>query len=92
MVGAPVVAGSSLPIEGCKRQTLPPEVRRVLEEDSVEEKQREGGVVSLYRAVRNSRDEIVGALELLTGLAEKVDVSVRDMFVEPREPDKEDEE
>ncbi|MDR1061281.1 MAG: hypothetical protein LBL83_08775 [Clostridiales bacterium] len=84
-VGAPLVAGSSLPLEGCKRQFLPPEIRAAIRDGARSVSERGGGIVSLYCPVRNSQHEIVGALELLAGLSEKIDVGVRDMFVN-REP------
>ena len=83
-VGAALVAGSSLPCEGCKRQYLNPELRAVLAGRGPARIERGGGVYSYYTAVRNSDGDLVGALELLVGKTEKVDVSCRDMFVEPR--------
>ncbi len=84
-VGAPLVAGSSLPVEGCKRQYLNPALRKTLEEGVSCENRRKSGAVSLYFPVRNSNGEVVGALELLSGITEKIDVSCNDMFVEQKE-------
>lgn len=79
-VGAPLVAGNSLPHEGCKRRRLSKEIQETMEQDKCLTKHWEDGTVSLYRAVKNSSDEIVGVLELIEGLTEKIDVSVMDMF------------
>lgn len=84
LIGAPLVAGSSLPCEGCKRQYLNGELLRALAGETCR-KERPGGAVSLYAPVRDSGGEIVGALELLYGLEEKIDVSCNDMFVEQKE-------
>lgn len=84
-IGAALVAGNSLPCEGCKRQYLNVQLRQVLESGEPARLDRDDGVYSCYSAVRNSDGDIVGALELLVGKTEKVDVSCRDMFVEPRE-------
>lgn len=81
-VGAPLVAGNSLPHEGCKRRRLPKEIRETMVKDSRLTKQWQDGTVSLYRAVKNSDDETVGVLELIEGLTEKIDVSVMDMFAQ----------
>lgn len=86
-VGAPLVAGSSLPLEGCKRQQLSPELRRAMEQGESVWKGHPGGERSFYCPVYNSSGEITGALELLSGLKEKVDVSCNDMFVEQKEED-----
>lgn len=48
-------------------------------------KERPYGERSFYSPVYNSSGEIVGALELLSGLKEKIDVSCSDMFVEQKE-------
>ncbi|MFV0399842.1 MAG: hypothetical protein ACK5LX_04370 [Oscillospiraceae bacterium] len=90
-VGTALVAGGSLPVEGCKRQKLNPDIRRCLLEESAVQKARPGGLWSLYSPVRNSRDDVVGVLELLVGLGEgeKIDVSCMDMFVAPREEEEE---
>ncbi|MGI5854956.1 MAG: hypothetical protein ACOX64_00700 [Candidatus Merdivicinus sp.] len=84
-VGAPLVAGNSLPCEGCKRRYLNDRLRKTLSQGETSRLDREDGVFSCYAPVRNSDGDIVGALELLVGKTEKVDVSCRDMFVEPRE-------
>lgn len=86
-VGAPLVAGSSLPLEGCKRQQLGPQLRRAMEQGESGWKEHPGGERSFYCPVYNSNGEITGALELLYGLTEKVDVSCNDMFVEQKEED-----
>ena len=89
-VGAPLVAGNSLPCEGCKRRYLNPSLRKALRGEQ-SQLDRGEGVVSYYAPVLNSDGDIVGALELLVGKTEKVDVSCRDMFVEPREEEDDDE-
>jgi hypothetical protein len=89
-VGAPLVAGTSLPLEGCKRQYLPEAIRAVLLGGGQRTVDRGLGIRSHYAPVRNSLDEIVGVLELLEGMPEKKDVSCMDMFNPPLEPEEDD--
>jgi len=81
----PLIAGSSLPMEGCKRMLGNPVLLRAFDgaEDGV--LRRDTGAVSHYYPVENSCGDRVGVLELLTGMAEPKDVSYVDMFVPSRE-------
>ena len=89
-IGAALIAGSTLPLEGCKRQYLGPEIRNAFMNDCLSEKTRVDGVRSLFAPLKNSQDDIVGVLELMVGLKEKKDVSCKDMFVVPREEEDEE--
>lgn len=67
-LAVPVVAGRSLPLEGWTRSPVSSELERAFSGEGPVVRQRKAGVVSHYYPVRNSDDEIVGALELLQGM------------------------
>ena len=85
VVVIPLVAGSSLPVEGCKRQPGNPELLRAFEGEENCIRRRETGVVSHYYPVWNSNGDRVGVLEIAIGMTEPKDVSYADMFVPRRE-------
>ena len=85
VVVIPLIAGSSLPTEGCKRMPGNPELLRAFEGEDETIRRRENGVASYYYPVENSSGDKVGVLELVTGMTEPKDVSYVDMFVPRRE-------
>jgi hypothetical protein len=90
-VGSALVAGTSLPHEGCKRVYLNPQIMSVLNGGRPCQKDWGNDQVSYYAPLRNSNDEIVGVLELQTLVRDKKDVSCVDMFVPPYDPNDEEE-
>ena len=91
-VGMPLVVGTSLPQQGCKRCYLNQEIFSVLQGGAPCRKDWREGLWSHYEALRNSDDEIVGVLELQVGLKDKKDVSCMDMFVPPFTLEEDDDE
>ena len=85
----PLIAGRSLPVEGCKRRLGHASLMSVFETGEANTYERASGTTSHYYAFYNSDGEIAGCLELLSGLREWKDVSYLDMFFSPELPDDE---
>jgi len=81
----PLIAGSSLPVEGCKRMLANPELRAAFDQNIYKVKPRETGIISHYFPFDDSLGDQAGVLELVIGMAEQKDVSYVDMFVPRRE-------
>jgi hypothetical protein len=64
----PAVAGRALPIEGSGRRKINRELKAVFETGVKQVLDRGNGVTSYYYPVKNSDAEIVGALELISGV------------------------
>lgn len=64
----PVVAGRALPIEGSRRRWINPEMKAVFETGVKQVYDRGDGIISYYYPIKNSDAEIVGVLELISGV------------------------
>ena len=73
-VVVPVVAGRALPIEGSRRRWINQEMKSVFESGSSQIFKRENDVVSYYYPIKNSDADIVGVLELISGVKEANDI------------------
>lgn len=76
----PAIAGSSLTPEGSKRSIGNKTILGVFAGGNPTVYQRENGLSSYYAPVPNSNGRIVGVLELIVGLVDRIDVSYRDMY------------
>jgi hypothetical protein len=70
----PVVAGNALPVEGWGRKNVNPSMKAVFEAGTSQVLKHDGEIASYYYAVKNSNAEIVGVLELLSGLRTPNDI------------------
>ena len=70
----PLVAGHALPVEGWRRRKINEEMRVTYDTGEKQVYARENGAVSYYYPVKNSNAEIVGVLELLSGVRERNDI------------------
>ncbi len=64
----PVVCGRALPVEGHGRRWINQHMREVFETGQKRVYDRGNGVVSYYYPIKNSDAEIVGVLELISGV------------------------
>jgi len=76
----PLIAGGSLPVEGSKRQIGSAALLGVFDTGIPAKIDRADNTSSYYSAVYDSDGKRVGVFELLTGLAEMIDVSYLDMY------------
>jgi hypothetical protein len=91
-IGSALVVGTSLPHEGCKRVYLNRQIISVLNGRGPCLKDWGDNRFSYYAPLHNSCGDIVGILELQTGVLDKKDVTCVDMFVPPYDPNDDEEE
>ena len=79
----PLVAGSGLPNTGPRRIFATPPMRAAYGTGTNQMDDQSPKGIAYYYPLRNSKDDIVGLLELLVGRGYKQDVGTVEMFVEP---------